>query len=545
MLRNRMPIRVLLFLVAGILTLPTTASRALPAVKTNSTKGQFSLVLRSRAESGNKSEPYHLVYKPETWNAKNTAVIVCDMWDSHHSENAANRTAELAPRMNQVLKTARQKGATIIHAPSNCMATYENHPARKHVAEVPKSKNLPEDIGKWCYQIPEEERGQYPLDQTEADDDAPEKLKRWHAKLEKMGRDPRRPWKSQIATLEIKDQDYITDNGEEVWSILEHHGIDNVILVGVHTNMCVLGRPFGLRQMAKNGKHVVLMRDMTDTMYNPKKRPFVSHFTGTDLIIEHIEKFVCPTVTSDQVLGDGNPFRFAGDKRKRLVMLIAEREYQTNETLPAFALKHLGHDFSVDYVFAAPKDKNTLKGIELVKDADVLLISVRRRALPKEQLAIIKQYVEEGKPLVAIRTASHAFALRNAEPPKGHAVWPEFDHDILGGNYHNHHGSGPKVQIEANPKAADHPILQGVDTNQFVGHGSLYLTKPLTDSTTLLLSGSIPDKDTEPLAWTNRPKTGNRVFYTSLGHIKDFEDPNFQRLLKNAIVWAAFGEGGK
>jgi len=80
----------------------------------------------------------------------------------------------------------------------------------------------------------------------------------------------------------------------------------------VHTNMCVLGRPFGLRQMVKNGKNAVLVRDMTDTMYNPRSAPFVTHFRGTELIIEHIEKFVCPTITSDQLIG-GKVFRFKGD----------------------------------------------------------------------------------------------------------------------------------------------------------------------------------------------------------------------------------------
>ena len=78
--------------------------------------------------------------------------------------------------------------------------------------------------------------------------------------------------------------------------------------------MCVLGRPFGLRQMAKNGKKVVLVRDLTDTMYNPKRWPYVSHFAGTDLIVAHIERYVCPTITSDQLLG-GKPFRFNNDKR--------------------------------------------------------------------------------------------------------------------------------------------------------------------------------------------------------------------------------------
>ena len=76
--------------------------------------------------------------------------------------------------------------------------------------------------------------------------------------------------------------------------------------------MCVAGRPFGLRQMAKNGRRVVLMRDLTDSMYNPARWPNVSHFRGTALIVEHIEKFVCPTITSDQILG-GKPFMFSTD----------------------------------------------------------------------------------------------------------------------------------------------------------------------------------------------------------------------------------------
>ena len=128
-----------------------------------------------------------------------------------------------------------------------------------------------------------------------------------------MGRNPRRPWKSADRRLKIDDDDVISDSGDEIWNVLEARGIDNVILLGVHTNMCVLGRPFGLRQMAKNGKNVVLMRDLTDTMYNPQMPPYVSHFDGTELIVEHIEKFVCPTITSDQIIG-GKAFRFKGDK---------------------------------------------------------------------------------------------------------------------------------------------------------------------------------------------------------------------------------------
>jgi len=82
----------------------------------------------------------------------------------------------------------------------------------------------------------------------------------------------------------------------------------------VHTNMCVLGRPFAIRRLVAEEFSVALFRDMTDTMYNSRGKPFVDHFTGTDLVIEHIEKHLCPTVTSDQVLG-GKPFRFSEDQR--------------------------------------------------------------------------------------------------------------------------------------------------------------------------------------------------------------------------------------
>jgi type 1 glutamine amidotransferase len=92
--------------------------------------------------------------------------------------------------------------------------------------------------------------------------------------------------------------------------------------------------------------------------------------------------------------------------------------------------------------------------------------------------------------------------------------------------------------MEVAEKAADHPILKGVDLTQLVGNGSLYLTQPLAKSATPLLIGTIPGKDSEPVAWTNRPSTGNRVFYTSLGQIDDFKEPAFQQVLKNGIQWA-------
>lgn len=273
------------------------------------------LELRSQRRSDG-GEVWARATEQQAWAAAETAVIVCDVWDKHHCLNAVRRLEEFAPRMNDVLKNARRRGATIIHAPSDCMPAYDEHPARQRAINVPHDKSGPKDVAYWCSQIPTEELAEYPIDQSDGgDDDDPAEHATWAAELTALGRNPGMPWKMQSPLIEIDgDQDYISDKGDEVWNILQSRGIKNVILVGVHTNMCVLGRPFGLRQMVRNGKNVVLMRDMTDCMYNPKRWPFVDHFTGNDLIISHVERFVCPTMTSDQILG-GQPFLSKYDTR--------------------------------------------------------------------------------------------------------------------------------------------------------------------------------------------------------------------------------------
>ena len=235
---------------------------------------------RSRLTSAFRSEEngaFVVQERIEVWEPKQTAIIVCDMWDAHHSQNAVRRVAELAPRMNQVLENARGRGVLIIHAPSSCMGPYQDHPGRKRAQAAPKVPNLPRDIGDWCTRIPAEEKGKYPVDQTDGgEDDDPVEQVRWHERLTGMGRNPKAPWKAEYDVLKIHDEDAISDSGVEIWNLLEQRGIRNVVLTGVHLNMCVLGRPFGLRQLAKNGKNVVLLRDLTDTMYNPA-RPAPRH----------------------------------------------------------------------------------------------------------------------------------------------------------------------------------------------------------------------------------------------------------------------------
>jgi arylformamidase len=268
------------------------------------------VLLRQRLPAANEPDRFEVVQRREQWDPKKTAIIVCDMWDLHHCKRAVDRVKEMAPRMNEVIAKARDQGVFIIHAPSECMAAYENTPMRQRAKNPPPAKNLPKDIASGCDRIPAEEKGRYPIDQSDGgEDDQPAEHSQWAAYITSLGRNPKAPWMKEIDVLEIKAQDAVSDSGVEIWNLLEERGIHNVMLMGVHTNMCVLGRPFGLRQMAKNGKHVVLMRDLTDTMYNPARWPYVSHFEGTERIIEHIEKFVCPTTTSEQILG-GKPFRF-------------------------------------------------------------------------------------------------------------------------------------------------------------------------------------------------------------------------------------------
>ena len=113
--------------------------------------------------------------------------------------------------------------------------------------------------------------------------------------------------------------------------------------------------------------------------------------------------------------------------------------------------------------------------------------------------------------------------------------WLALDKEILGGNYQNHYPDGPVTAVRFTAKARDHPILAGV--KPFASVGSLYKNTGLAADSEILLTGNIPEH-TEPIAWTRLHK-GGRVFYTSLGHQKDFEEESFLRLMSNGILWAA------
>jgi nicotinamidase-related amidase len=263
------------------------------------------LKLRSRTEPRGGNE---IVDKAVSWDASKTALIVCDMWDDHWCKSAARWVGEMAGPFNEMVKQARARGVFIIHAPSTCTGFYKNTPQRKRAQSAPFVKTpVPLATAQrwgtaWCWTDPKRETV-LPIDDSD------------------MGcscvgaKCPiREAWTRQIATIEIADGDAITDDGQETWNLLAQRGITNVILAGVHLNMCVLGRPFAIRQQSYLGKNVVLMRDMTDTMYNPERPPGVDHFTGNDLVIAHVERHWCPSFLSTDITGKP-AFRFKEDSR--------------------------------------------------------------------------------------------------------------------------------------------------------------------------------------------------------------------------------------
>ncbi len=220
------------------------------------------------------------------------AIIICDMWDAHPCSLSAQRVVELAPRMNQVINAARSLGIMIIHAPSETMKFYEGTPWRKRMQRAPmvwsKTPILP--------RVPrdETETRLFPIDDSDpggggCDDPI----------VKPVGK---RPWSRQNPLIDIVGYDGISDSGQEIYNFCKQEGIVNIALMGVHTNFCILNRSFGIKQMTQLGFNVVLVRDMTDAMYDPRKRPFVSHKRGTELVVEHIETRWCPSILSQDLM---------------------------------------------------------------------------------------------------------------------------------------------------------------------------------------------------------------------------------------------------
>ena len=233
-----------------------------------------------------------------------------------------------------------------------------------------------------------------------------------------------------------------------------------------------------------------------------------------------------------------------------VVFLISEdpANYEAHVTIPPFA-DMLAEEYDLRTTVLMGEGEQPgfrFPGLEKsLPEADLLVVFFRRSALPVAQLDRIKRFIDEGNPVVGIRTANHAFSLRTIE--EGHRPWWEFVSDVLGCENRGYGPDEPGTDVAVVPEAADHPILDGVEPAEWHSPGSLYLVAPLLDEeATVLLTGTVAEAEeldeelagkVEPVAWT-RLAGRSRVFYTSLGYPDDFDMPQFRRLLVNGIFWA-------
>lgn len=205
-------------------------------------------------------------------------------------------------------------------------------------------------------------------------------------------------------------------------------------------------------------------------------------------------------------------------------------EYKSEPSLKEFSA-FLEENYNVTCTASWGKDGvKQLDNLDDLKDAELMIVFARRMKLGEEQMEIIRGHWRAGKPIVGIRTASHAFSNEDNK---------FFDHEVLGNNYQGHHG-GEEVKVAVVPDRKDHPILAGVEP--FISM-KLYKCGELPETTTVLQMGDI-GKAAYPVTMVNE-YNGGRVFYTSLGAGEDFQDDNFRRMLSNAIFWTTHRDVSK
>lgn len=217
--------------------------------------------------------------------ATQTAIIVCDMWDRVFGEGMTERIAEMAARMNAVVTAARRRGVTILHAPEGVIDYYANTPARRRVQNAPSATPPAPPEYDFCPPTPVSNATTNSSDTNQGDEEV-------------VFRGTR-----QIDTIEIDQEvDGIADDGREIYSFFKSRGIRYVVIMGVHTQVCVLDRSYGIKNLVWwDGMEVFLCRELTDASYNPACPPYVSQAEGTRLAIEYIEKFYCPSISSSDL----------------------------------------------------------------------------------------------------------------------------------------------------------------------------------------------------------------------------------------------------
>lgn len=286
--------------------------------------------------------------------------------------------------------------------------------------------------------------------------------------------------------------------------------------------------------------------------------------------------FLCMLILTQAVCGQQHSeYRvvYKGDSGpglgKHIVFIASDHEYRSEESLPALArilAKRFG--FICTVVFALDENRNIfpggsdLRGLEVLDDADLMVIFTRFADFPDEEMQHINGYLEKGGPVLGLRTATHAF--NNPKNAKwGHysyeykgpiTSWKNgFGETILGetwvGHYGKNHAQASRILIEKGQEK--HPVMLGVQ-HAFVQSGGYNAYPEQTGSTVLargqVLNGMTPDSPADstkqelPVAWVRNYKldsgAGGRVFTTTHGASEDLLSEGFRRMLLNACFWA-------
>ena len=253
---------------------------------------------------------------------------------------------------------------------------------------------------------------------------------------------------------------------------------------------------------------------------------------------------------------------------KHIVFVSGDEEYRSEEALPLLAkILAVHHGFKCTVLFAIdpetgeinPEEQTNIPGLHHLTTADMMVLFTRFRELPDDQMRYIVDYTNSGKPVMGLRTATHAFSYtRNLKSPYAKYSFnsEEFDggygRQVLGETWINHHGNHGKESTRGviDTNAAGHPILRGVD--DVWGPTDVYGTTTLAGNSQVLLHGQVlvgmessdppkPETPTMPLAWiksyTSEQGATSRAFCTTMGASVDLESEGLRRLLVNACYW--------
>jgi hypothetical protein len=258
---------------------------------------------------------------------------------------------------------------------------------------------------------------------------------------------------------------------------------------------------------------------------------------------------------------------------KHIVLVSGDEEYRSEEALPQLAkILATHHGFKCTVLFAIdpktgevnPNQKDNIPGLEALAGADLMIIFTRFRNLPDEQMKHIVDYVESGRPIIGIRTATHAFDIPRGKTYSQYG-WTNrqwdggFGRQVLGETWVNHHGQHGKQSTRGIVAEGmdEHPIARGIDDGDIWGPTDVYEVKlPLPGDSKPVIMGQVltgmkpDDKPIEgkknnpmmPIAWvkTYTGKSGKpaRVFTSTIGASQDLESEGVRRMFVNASYWA-------